>query len=63
MTDTIPRLLTVGVIAQQCGVALHRVEYVIKARSIKPAGMAGHARVFTESDAAKIANELEAMKR
>ncbi len=63
MNETIPKLLIVGVIATRCSVPLHRVEYVIKARGIKPAGMAGHARVFTEADAERIASELEAMKR
>ena len=62
MSESIPRLLTVGVIAQQCGVPLHKVEYLIKARGIKPLGMAGHSRVFTEADAERIAAELQRMK-
>jgi hypothetical protein len=49
---------TVGEIARRLGEALHRVEYVIRSRSIQPVGRAGHVRVFNETDVAFIADEL-----
>jgi hypothetical protein len=51
-------LLTVGEIARRLDLEIHRVEYVIRSRSIRPLGWAGHARVFGESDLAFIAAEL-----
>lgn len=51
-------LLTVGEIARRLGQELHRVEYVIRSRNIRPAGWAGHARVFRDADLARIAAEL-----
>ena len=56
-------LLTVGEIARRLGMALHRVEYVIRSRDIRPAGWAGHARVFGDADLARIASELERIER
>lgn len=49
---------TVGEIAKRLGEALHRVEYVIRTRSIQPAGRAGNVRIFAEPDVALIAHEL-----
>jgi hypothetical protein len=40
---------------------LHRIEYVIRSRNIQPASRAGHVRIFTESDVARIADELRLM--
>jgi hypothetical protein len=57
MTTTDP-FLTVGAIARQLGRPIHRIEYVIRSRRIRPAGWAGHARVFLDSDLAVIAGEL-----
>lgn len=58
VTSNAPSQLTVGVIADKLDEKLHRVEYVIRTRSIKPASTAGHARVFTEADLQYIAAEL-----
>jgi DNA-binding transcriptional MerR regulator len=55
---TVPPLLTVGVIAERLGVPVHRITYVIESRSIRPAGRAGNAKVFTEADVQHIAGEL-----
>lgn len=54
----IETLLTVGEIARRLGEPLHRVEYLIRSRNIRPAGWAGHARVFRDADLTRIAAEL-----
>lgn len=58
MPTTTPAALTVGEISKRLNVALHRVEYVIKSRDIKPVSVAGVARIFRESDVDFIAAEL-----
>ena len=58
-----PSLPTIGAIAMRLGVPVHRVGYVIGSRGIRPAGRAGHARVFTEADVAHIASELRRIDR
>ena len=51
-------LLTVGEIARRLGQEVHRIEYVIRSRNIRPVGWAGHARVFRDADLDHIASEL-----
>jgi hypothetical protein len=51
-------LLTVGEIARRLSQPLHRIEYVIRSRHIRPVGWAGHARVFRDADLDRIASEL-----
>lgn len=58
MSTSIPIVPTVGEIARRLGVPLHRVEYIVRARNIRPSGRAGNARVFTEADVDHIASEL-----
>ena len=58
MSGTSVFLWTVGTLARRYGEPLHRVEYVIKTRGIRPCGRAGNARVFSEEDAARIGDEL-----
>ena len=53
-----PALLTVGEIARRLNEPLHRIEYVIRSRSISAVGRAGVARVFTEADVSHIGSEL-----
>ena len=57
---TIQRVVqpTVGEIARRLGQPIHRIEYVIRSRSIEPSCMAGNARVFTDTDVDRIASEL-----
>ena len=50
-------LLTVGEIARRLGQEVHRIEYVIRSRNIRPVGWAGHARVFRDADLDRIASE------
>jgi hypothetical protein len=58
MTAQIPNLLTIGEIARRLDQPIHRVEYVLRSRNVAPAGLAGNARVFAESDVAFLAAEL-----
>lgn len=58
MCDCLSAVPTVGEIARRLGKPIHRVEYIIKARGIRPSGRAGNCRVFTEADVAYIAAEL-----
>lgn len=58
MTSQIPSLLTIGEIARQLDQPIHRIEYVLRSRNVAPAGWAGNARVFAESDVVFLAAEL-----
>ena len=58
MSQTPPYVPTVGEIARRLGEPVHRIEYVIRSRGIRPSGLAGVARVFTDSDVERIASEL-----
>jgi hypothetical protein len=50
---------TVGEIARRLGKPLHRVEYILRTRDIRPTGMAGNCRVYSDSDVDRIATELQ----
>lgn len=52
------KALTIGVIAERVGQPVHVVEYIIRARRIRPTCRAGIARVFAEQDVAFIADEI-----
>jgi DNA-binding transcriptional MerR regulator len=58
MPEAISIVPTVGEISRRLGEPIHRVEYIIRARGIKASGRAGNSRIFTESDIARIADEL-----
>ncbi len=49
---------TIGEIARRLSEPVHRIEYVIRSRRIRPSGLAGVARVFTDRDVERIASEL-----
>lgn len=51
-------LATVGEIARQLGEPLHRIEYVIRARRIRPESRAGNSRVFSDAAVNRIASEI-----
>ena len=55
------RALTVGEIAARLGQPIHRIEYVIESRGLRPTAWAGHARVFAESDLQFIESVLRRM--
>ena len=52
------RLLTAGQIARQLNAPLHRVEYILRTREVRPIGRAGNIRVFAEADVEYIRAEL-----
>jgi len=56
MHDSLP---TVGEIARRLGVPLHKIEYVIRSRQIRPVSVAGNSRVFSDQQVSRIANELQ----
>lgn len=58
----IPRLITVGVIAREVGVPLHRVLYVLATRShIRPSARAGTLRLYDRKAVAMVRHELHAI--
>lgn len=58
MPTIAPSIPTIGEIARRLGVPSHRVEYLIRARGIRPCSWAGNARVFSDEDVDRIADEL-----
>jgi hypothetical protein len=54
---------TIGEIARRLGQPIHRIEYVIRTRRIRPCGWAGNARVFPEDAVGVIASELEGIAK
>ncbi len=58
MPTSAPSMPTIGEIARRLGVPTHRVEYIIRARDIRPYGWAGNARVFDEATVNVIGAEL-----
>jgi DNA-binding transcriptional MerR regulator len=54
--------LTVGVIARKLDTTYHQIDYLIKARGIRPTLRAGNLRVFDEAAEAQIAAELAKLK-
>ncbi len=59
MAITVPAMPTIGEITRRYSVATHRVEYIIRARDIRPCGWAGNARVFGDEAVKTIAAELK----
>jgi hypothetical protein len=49
---------TTGEIARRLGEPVHRIEYILRTRNIRPSGMAGNSRVYTDADVERIATEL-----
>ena len=58
MPSTSQPMPTVGEISRRLGVPLHRVEYVLRTRNIRPSGIAGNCRVYADEDVERIAAEL-----
>ena len=60
--STLPRLRTPGVIAQELGESLQRVQYVLRTRPhIKPAALAGRLRLYDRQAVAMVRHELTAI--
>jgi hypothetical protein len=58
MSISTPAMTTIGEIARRLGQPVHRIEYLIRARRIRPTGWAGNARVFCDDTVELIAAEL-----
>lgn len=58
MSTLLPSMPTIGKIQRRTGATPHQIDYIIKSRRIRPVGRAGNARVFSESDVRRIADEL-----
>jgi DNA-binding transcriptional MerR regulator len=54
---------TVGEIARHHNAPVHRVEYLIRARGLKPASRAGNLRIFCDEDVELIGRELRTLGR
>jgi hypothetical protein len=63
MAETCEALATVGEIARRIDEPLHRIEYVIRSRGIRPAAVAGNVRVFDEAAVERIAAALRGIER
>jgi len=60
--STLPRLRTPGVIANEVGESLPRVQYVLRTRShIKPTALAGRLRLYDRRAAAMVRHELNSI--
>ena len=60
--SNLPRLRTPGVIAQELGESLARVQYVLRTRPhIQPAALAGRLRLYDRQAVAMIRHECHAM--
>ena len=60
--NSIPRLITPGVIASQLGEPLHRVLYVLRTRPrISPAARAGVIRLYDSDAVSAVERELNAI--
>lgn len=57
-----PKFSSVGVIARELQVPLHRVEYVARVLNLNPQRV-GNARAFDETDVAAIRNEIARIDR
>ena len=58
----LPRLRTPGVIAQELGEPLSRVQYVLRTRHhIKPAALAGRLRLYDRQAVAMVRHECNAI--
>lgn len=61
-TTECPRLLTVGVMAEELGVSADRVARVIRTRRhIRPVAYAGNTRLFDKAALASIRHEINAI--
>jgi hypothetical protein len=55
--------LTIGAIARELGEPIHRIQYAVKTRGIKPAAVAGHIRVFAPETVERVADILRDIDR
>lgn len=55
------RLFSLGEIAKQLRQREHRIRFVIESRGIEPNAIAGHVRVWSGEDVARIKAEIDAI--
>ena len=60
--ESTPIVPTPGEISRRLGVPVHRIDYIIRTRNIRPAGRAGNAYFYEEAGVEKIASELLRIK-
>ena len=61
-SSPLPRLRTPGVVAQELGESLQRVQYILRTRPhIKPAALAGQLRLYDRQAVAMVRHELSAI--
>jgi len=56
-------LNTLNGLAAKWGIAVHRLEYIVRARGISPAFWVGHTRVFDCTAVQEIERELSTMPK
>ena len=56
--DPSSQIASLGEIARRLNVPIHRVEYVIRSRNIKPLLVAGGRRFYSGSQVQRIASEI-----
>ena len=62
VSDEVPRLRTLGVLAAELGAPLTRVQYVLRTRPhIRPTATAGRLRLYDRHAVAKVRHELAAI--
>ena len=61
MKSSVPRLMTVGEIAKRLNQPVHRIEYLIQARRIRPRAMAGNARCFDDAAVAELRRHINTL--
>lgn len=63
MSAIVQAIPTIGEIARRLGVPIHCIDYVIRARRIRPSGRAGNVRVFSAEDVSRIAEEINRIRQ
>jgi len=58
MRTAVPAAATVGEIARRLAAPVHRVEYIIRTRGLRPGSRAGRAGIYDDADVQYIAAEL-----
>ena len=56
-------LNTVGELAAKVGAPLHRIEYILTSRDIRPAARVGNYRMFDERGVEQVRHELRRIDR
>ncbi|MDB5334996.1 MAG: hypothetical protein JWN70_615 [Planctomycetaceae bacterium] len=59
MDNTVPNLITAGVIARKLGASLHRVQHILATRPhIHPTALAGRTRLYAKVAIAQVRYQL-----